>query len=187
MQECDKSTHQHKGKSSESLLDKEVILNALNIQPGQTILDAGCGDGYMSKEFAKLTKEAGKVYALDADDVSIEALKTTLETNTIEALACDITQKTILASSSVDLVYSSTVLHGFTEKQMQDFIEEIQRVLKPNGTLAILEIKKKDTPFGPPLSIRLSQEELKEKMPFVAKETVDINDCFYMQMFEKQL
>ena len=34
--------HHHGGKFSEGLLDKELILNALDIQPGQKIIDAGC-------------------------------------------------------------------------------------------------------------------------------------------------
>jgi ubiquinone/menaquinone biosynthesis C-methylase UbiE len=185
MPEFNKSTHQHQGKSSEKLLNKEKILNALNITQGQTILDAGCGNGYMAKEFAKSMKKTGKVYAMDTDNASIEALRATLESNTIEAITGDITSNTRLAPSSVDLVYLSTVLHGFSEKQMQGFIKEVQRLLKPKGILAILEIKKKDTPFGPPLSIRLSPEELKEKMPFVSKSTIDINEYFYMQIFEK--
>lgn len=46
--------HHHRGKSSESLLDKEAIFAALRITPGQTVLDAGCRNGYMSKEFSKL-------------------------------------------------------------------------------------------------------------------------------------
>jgi cyclopropane fatty-acyl-phospholipid synthase-like methyltransferase len=37
--------HHHRGKSPESLLNKEAILAALGIAPGQTVLDAGCGNG----------------------------------------------------------------------------------------------------------------------------------------------
>ncbi|MGB2928225.1 MAG: hypothetical protein WBB70_04855 [Desulfobacterales bacterium] len=40
--------HRHRGKSSESYLNKDIILKELNIRSGQTILDAGCGNGYMS-------------------------------------------------------------------------------------------------------------------------------------------
>ena len=184
MPECNKSTHQHKGRSSEKLLHKEKILNALNITRGQIILDAGCGNGYMAKEFAQLTKKTGKVYAMDMDNASIEALQATLESDVIEAFAGDITTKTKLAPSSIDLVYLSTVLHIFSEKQLQGFIEEVQRLLKPQGILAILEIKKTKTPFGPPQSMRLSPEELMGKMPFVSKTTIDVNDYFYMQIFE---
>jgi precorrin-6B methylase 2 len=35
--------HHHRGKFSEGLIDQERVINALNIQPGQIILDAGCG------------------------------------------------------------------------------------------------------------------------------------------------
>jgi len=52
--------HEHKGKSSESLLDVNTILQSLKIEPGQTILDAGCGNGYMAKAFARLLDGTGR-------------------------------------------------------------------------------------------------------------------------------
>ncbi len=60
--------HHHAGKSSEHHLNKELILRELNIFSGQIILDAGCGTGYMSKEFSKILNNTGKVYALDPDN-----------------------------------------------------------------------------------------------------------------------
>jgi 2-hydroxy-6-oxonona-2,4-dienedioate hydrolase len=38
-------------------------------------LDAGCGNGYMSKEFSKLVNNTGKVYTLDSEKEAIERLK----------------------------------------------------------------------------------------------------------------
>ena len=67
--------HHHAGKSSESRLNKDMILKELNIVPGQTIVDAGCGNGYMSKQFSQLLKNTGKVYALDTDEEAIETLE----------------------------------------------------------------------------------------------------------------
>ena len=40
----------------QSLLDEEIILKELNVQLGQTVLDAGGGNGYMAKNFADLVK-----------------------------------------------------------------------------------------------------------------------------------
>ena len=71
--------HHHRGKSSESLLDTVEILKALRILPGQTILDAGCGNGYMSKAFSTALNNTGIVYALDPDEAAIATLRNETE------------------------------------------------------------------------------------------------------------
>ncbi len=187
MTECknDKNKHHHRGKSSESILNKSRILITLSIKPGQIILDAGCGNGYMAKEFAKLTGKTGMVYALDPDTVSINALNSETSNMNIEAFVGDITKKTKLASSSIDLIYLSTVIHGFSETQMKGFLKEIKRLLKPGGELAIVEIKKEKTPFGPPLDIRFSPEELTKLIDLSPAQLVEVGEYFYMQVFNK--
>ncbi len=180
----EKKRHHHRGKSSESLLNKELILKALNIQAGQTILDAGCGNGYMSKVFSKEVTQSGKVYALDPDTESIEVLRKETQGTNIEAIEGDITKPTQLDQSSVDLIYLSTVIHGFSKQQMQDFLGEAKRLLKPNAVLAIVEIEKKETHFGPPLGIRFSPEELKDIVPMVHLNTIQVGEHFYMLIFK---
>ncbi len=165
--------HDHEGKSSECLLDKTVIVRNLGIVPGQNILDAGCGNGYMSKEFSRLLRSTGKVYALDPDETAVAALREETKGANITAIVGDITSTTQLPPSSFDLVYLSMVFHGFSAPQIQGFEAEVHRVLKPRGTLAIVEIAKCDTPFGPPLSIRYSPEELKQELHFAPRATVD--------------
>ena len=178
--------HHHRGKSSESLINKEVILKELDISPGQTILDAGCGNGYMAKEFSRLVKDSGKVYALDPDDHAIEVLAGETKGTNIITIVGDITKTTALENASIDLLYLGTVLHGFSRSQVDGFQTEVKRLLKPNGILAIVEIKKEPTPFGPPLEIRFSPQELKEIFSLSAKKTVEIGQFFYMQTFEKK-
>ena len=175
--------HHHAGKSSESLLDKQIILEALDIQPGLVILDAGCGNGYMSKEFSRLVGAEGKVYALDPHAESIKTLREETEGTNIEALEADITTTTRLEESSFDLIYLSTVIHGFSQDQMDGFRKEIQRLLKPNGRLAVVEINKGETSFGPPQAIRYSPEELRSSIPLTPVSTVEIGPHFYLQIF----
>lgn len=177
--------HRHSGKFTEGILDNEVILKNLNIKAGQTILDAGCGNGYMSKLFSKSVSQSGKVIAADPDKYFIEILKSETRETNIEAIEADITKQTKLAPSSVDLIYISAVIHGFTKTQMQAFLKEVDRLLKPGGTLAVVEIKKKETSFGPPLNIRFSAEELKGIIPLVPGETIKVGEHFYMQIFFK--
>ena len=189
MSECGNAKapkHHHRKKSSESFLDKNQILACLPIASGQVILDAGCGNGYMAKEFARLTGETGTVYALDPDTVSIDALKSETAGTVIEPFVGDITQETRLAASSVDLAYLSTVIHGFSKAQMEGLLQEVLRLLKPKGRLAIVEIKKEETPFGPPLDVRVSPAELRHAMAgLTPSRLMDAGDHFYMQVFDK--
>jgi ubiquinone/menaquinone biosynthesis C-methylase UbiE len=177
--------HHHRGKSSERHVDKDQILVNLEILPGQTILDAGCGNGYMAKEFARLTENTGKVYALDPDHVAINTLKTETENTVIEPFVSDITCQTNLETSSIDLIYLSTVLHGFSQDQVKGFRKEVLRLLRPNGRLAIVEFKKETTPFGPPLDIRYSPEELIWAINMKPVKLIDVGSFFYMQIFKK--
>jgi ubiquinone/menaquinone biosynthesis C-methylase UbiE len=171
-------------KFSEGLLNDKKILENLDICPGQTILDAGCGNGYMAKKFSELVGKTGKIYALDPDKQSIAKLKKEVEMTNIEAFVSDITKATRLKAASIDLVYLSTVFHIFSESQIEEFVTEIRRILKPNARLAIVNIKKEDTPFGPPIEMRSSPEELRRKVPLIPKILVEVSEHFYMQVFE---
>jgi ubiquinone/menaquinone biosynthesis C-methylase UbiE len=178
--------HHHRGKFSEGLIDQERVINALNIQSGQIILDAGCGNGYMSKAFAKRVSPSGRVYAFDNDTHFINILKTETHGTNLDAMDVDITQPLPLNQASVDLVYISTVIHGFSSQQLQDFLREAKRFLKSDGILAIVEIEKKETSFGPPMNIRFSPEELQEIVPMEPVSTVQVGKHFYMQVFKNR-
>lgn len=182
----EKERHHHGRKSTESLLNKELILKAVNIQVGQTILDAGCGNGYMSKIFSKEATESGKVYALDLNTEFIKVLKQETQGSNIETIEGDITKPTRINQSSVDLIYLSGVIHRFSKQQIKGFLKEAKRLLKPDAVLAIVEIKKKETPFGPPLNMRLSPEDLRDIIPLAPLNTIQVGAHFYLQIFKNE-
>jgi len=80
----------------------------------------------------------------------------------------------------------STVIHGFSRAQMDGFLKEVKRLLKPGGKPAVVEIKKEDTSFGPPMDIRFSPEELKQAITMCPTRLIDVVQYFYMQLFENE-
>ena len=175
----------HRGESSESFLDKNAVLSALGVELGQTVLDAGCGNGYMAKEFSRLVGGSGKVYALDPDKTCITALRKETKGTNIVTLVGDITTTVRLPASVIDLIYLSTVFHIFSPEQIRGFEAEVKRLLGPHGKLAIVEIVKRATPFGPPLNRRVSPEDLKHALHLAPLGNVEVGESFYMQLFEK--
>lgn len=170
-------------KFTEGLIDTQRIVNALAIKPGQTIIDAGCGTGYMSKIFSQAVSPSGKVYAIDRDSYFIGKLADEVSGTNVEAIEGDITDLYQLPDHSVDLLFASTVVHSIPKPNVAGLIEEARRVLKPNASLAIVEIQKKATPFGPAMENRYSPEELIQRIPMVPVATVTVGEHFYMQVF----
>ena len=73
-------------KFTEGLIDTKRIVETLDIQPGQTIVDAGCGTGYMAKIFSRAVTASGKVCAVDRDSYFIEKLSEETTGTPIEAI-----------------------------------------------------------------------------------------------------
>ena len=172
-------------KFTEGLLDVPLILRELNLSPGQTVVDAGCGTGYMSRLFLEQVGDSGRVYAVDINERFIEQLQKELAVPNVWAMVCSMADQTLIPGESVDLVYISTVMHAQRPTLVQGIVRELQRILRPGGLLAVVEIHKHETPFGPPLKQRYSPEELQRVFPFAPLKTVSVAEHFYMQVFRK--
>jgi len=79
----------------------------------------------------------------------------------VDVLLLDITSGIPLASDSVDMVVLVSVLHGFvTNKEVDDLLRELKRVLKTGGILSVVDFRKTKPPPGPVMSLRLAPEEV---------------------------
>lgn len=122
------------------LAEYQQIVNWLNIQSGQTILDAGCGGGGMSLLLAQAVGETGNLVALDLAADLLHTTQTLIRVAGFEsrvtywqADVCQIPQTDV----QFDLVWSSRVIHGLADPLAG--LIELSHTLKPNGHLALGE------------------------------------------------
>jgi SAM-dependent methyltransferase len=68
-----------------------------------------------------------------------------------------------IVNQSVDVILMVNVFHGFKASgEMDKVIDNLKKVLKSEGRIAIMEFKPIEMSFGPPIDIRLSHVEMEE-------------------------
>jgi ubiquinone/menaquinone biosynthesis C-methylase UbiE len=101
----------------------------------------------------------------------------------VQTKASDIYQPLELEDDSIDVCLLATVLHSdnVIEKSI-DLFKEVKRVLKINGRLAIIECKKEESFFGPPLEYRVAPGEFEEALLTLGFNKVSYTDLGYNYM-----
>jgi ubiquinone/menaquinone biosynthesis C-methylase UbiE len=154
------------GKSSFDLIDQEALLDDLEPLQGKTVLDLGCGYGDYSLALAERAGADGAVHAVDPWEEGIRELRQRagrIGGAPIHAHVADAGQGIPLPDNSVDLCLMAAVLHDIIhDGGHEPALAEVARVLKPDGDLAVLEFRKMEGMPGPPVHIRLSEDELRE-------------------------
>jgi ubiquinone/menaquinone biosynthesis C-methylase UbiE len=155
-------------------------------------LDLACGRGAYCLKASEIVDSAGTVYAVDLWQEGIEQLRARAVAENalnIKAFVSDAGRNIPLDDQVVDVCLIATVLHDFVENHIaKAVLQEVVRVLKTGGRLAIVEFKKVDEPPGPPLHIRLSPAEVGEMLvPFGFCEVrrVDVGPHNYLMLFNK--
>tara|TARA_B100000963_G_scaffold167282_1_gene145307 strand:+ start:755 stop:1495 length:741 start_codon:yes stop_codon:yes gene_type:complete len=106
-------------------------LNAKNLE----ILDYGCGIAPVIEKVVKLSPK--KIIGIDISDVSItKAKKKFVNSDSKVELLVDNCENTTFENSKFDLVYGLGILHHL---QFSKSINEISRILKPEGKLLFIE------------------------------------------------
>lgn len=142
------------GADREAFLPTRAIVEALGVRPGDTVVDLGCGPGHFALAIARAVGHAGKVYGCDIQPAMLERLRQRAEQEHLSNV-----EAVLSAESSVPLpsaiaaaVLLANVLHEVEDPQA--FLGEVQRLLRPEGSVLVVEWQPKPTPFGPPLEDR---------------------------------
>ena len=135
------------------LRKREMLIRSLKLKGNETVLDVGCGRGLLLNEAAKHLPH-GKVIGVDlwqTMDQSGNKPEVTLANARAEGVAERVEVKTgdmrelPIPDVSVDAVVASLSIHNIPTKEGRiKAIQEIHRVLKPGGQIALLDFMATD-------------------------------------------
>lgn len=131
----------------------EEVIEALALRADETVADIGAGSGYFTRRFAART---GRVYAVDINPKLLEQIAALGLANVTTVLADPDDPR--LPGASVDTVFFCNVLHHIRNRPA--YFAKISRALKPGGRIVIIDFHKRPLPVGPPVSGKLSGEEV---------------------------
>ncbi len=122
----------------------QLMIDALQIKPGQTIADLGAGSGYYSFRIAPLVGERGNVLAIDVEPRMLRII-------TERARGAGVANVTTVLSTpsdpnlepnSVDLLFMVDVYHEL--EFPFEMLTKVREALKPGGRVALIEYRAED-------------------------------------------
>ena len=120
--------------------DPVRTLGPFGIGPGQTVLDLGCGTGTFTVEMARQVGGEGRVHAVDIQASMVEAARARVESagfgSRVDFHQCG-AYRLPLERESVDVAVAIAALSEMPQPLFA--LEELRRVLKPGGRLAVSE------------------------------------------------
>lgn len=121
---------------------KTALISQANIQPGQNILDMGCGTGTLTL-LIKQTQPNATVYGLDVDAQVLGIARNKAEQARKTIVLHQGTATCLLyPDGSFDCVFASLMLHHLTQEDKRRALKEAFRILKPGGELHVADFGK---------------------------------------------
>lgn len=122
----------------------QEMLEQLRVEPGMTVCDMGCGDGYYTVELARRVGAEGKVLAVDIQPEMLQELSRRCERLDIKNvdMVLGLPHDPKLPEGKVDLILMVDVYHEFSNPV--EMLDAMRRSLKPGGRIALVEFRGED-------------------------------------------
>lgn len=184
--------HEHSGCTKKTFENPEEILLLAGVVKGNCFLDVGAGSGYLSIAASVIVGASGMVYALDSHKASVETIEQEVSDkniSNIKTMHADAVKNIPLDRDIVDVCLMSNMMHGFAANEESDkVLKNINAVMKENSKLIIIDFNKADASYGPPISIRLTPEDVENIVSpygYVLQKQFNIGLNHYAAVFNK--
>ncbi len=126
-------------ESREIWTERDRIIAALGIRPGDAVADVGAGSGFLTRLIAQATGPSGMVYAVDIMKSFLDHIEARARAEGLANLRTVLcTDRSVeLPEASVDLVFVCDTYHHF--EYPKSTLASIHRALRPGGRLVVVD------------------------------------------------
>ena len=170
---------------------REKILQALGLRPGQHVADIGAGTGLFTVLIANTVGPKGKVYSVDIVKDFIALIKKRAAEaglKNIQTILCT-DRSTELPKESVELAFTSETYHHL--EYPRSVLASIHRALRPGGHLIVVDYRREPGKSAAWIlgHVRAGQEEVTREIEAAGFERVETPDFLkenYLMRFRKK-
>jgi ubiquinone/menaquinone biosynthesis C-methylase UbiE len=124
---------------------RQRTANLARMQPGEQVLDVGCGTGTLAIEVARRVGRAGHVAGVDPGTQQIARARSKAARRNLPIdFQIGVIEQLAFPDQTFDVVLSTLMMHHLPESLKRQGLAEIARVLKPGGRLVIADFKRKE-------------------------------------------
>jgi ubiquinone/menaquinone biosynthesis C-methylase UbiE len=141
-----------------------AMIKALGVQPGQTVCDMGCGNGFHTLRLARLVGKTGRVLAVDVQPEMLRMLEESAKQKSIKnvEIVQSMEYDPKLPEGEIDLILLVDVYHEFAYPEQM--LAAMRKALKPKGRLVLVEFRLEDPNVPIKLEHKMSKEQVKKEL-----------------------
>ena len=122
---------------------REQLLQFAHLEPGESVLDIGCGTGTLAMAAKRKVGASAAVHGIDAAPEMIARAQSKARRAALDiAFEVATAQSLPFNDSRFDVVLSTVMLHHLPRVGRQQALREARRVLKPGGRLLAVDFAK---------------------------------------------
>lgn len=155
---------------------RQLAFSEIQFHPEMQILDLCCGSGqathFLVDRLAQSGTGSGQVTGLDASVRSLDRARQNVPAaKFVEGFA----EELPFPDRSFDLVHTSVALHEMQPNQLREILQQVYRVLKPNGVFTFVDFHQPTNPaFTPGLSLFLFLFETETAWNLIQTDLVEL-------------
>lgn len=128
---------------------RQRTVTLAQLQPGEQVIDVGCGTGTLAMEAARRVGHAGRVVGIDpgTEQIAQARVKAARRSLPVE-FQVGVIEQLPFPDQTFDVVFSTLMMHHLPAPLKRQGLIEVARVLKPGGRLVLADFTVKKERVG---------------------------------------